>query len=241
MKCARSGESCHYKECCSGFVCRHNPRGPDTCITKPTFVAIMDWVKISGAHEINFDHQDLPSSCNANDYKVALNSFVDHASHFFLSAIASDENGEWDEDEDINCPKALAFASINGKKVIYSVPDVQDILIGFNSHFLGKATLGDIVEAERSAEAVDDADYDLTKNSCAHYGQKIYRALKLEETQALADFVTSNLLKDDGIVKYAKKKTEQGGLRVLLKYALNDGMFQKYVKDTVVSQLDIKN
>ena len=144
-------------------------------------------------------------------------------------------------DSDSICPRVLILTSIEERKVVYSVPN-EGFIGNIESHILGKATLGEIIKAEESVEPIKDEYYDLTENSCIHYAFHISRALKMEETPEVADFLIRNLLKDDGLIKVAKEKLNSGGLRIL-NYAAGigaDGMIEKFVKDTVFSQLDIK-
>jgi hypothetical protein len=74
----------------------------------------------------------------------------------------------------------------------------------------------------------------------AHYAQSLWRHLKFEETSELAQFLVDSLLRDDGLVNYAKQSLGNGGMGVLSKYVADQGMFENYVKHTVVSQLEIK-
>ena len=196
----------------------------------------MEWKDSINAVEIKM--AEVPGKCLLRDYNLFLNAFLDKGSHFFSVAIASE-----DEDKALDykeCPNALAFASIEGYKVTYLIPNEEDLKTGFNSFSLGKATLGNIIQAESSAEPVDDSKYDLTSNSCVHYAGRIWRGLKFDETAELADFLTENLLRDDGFLDIARNKVEQGGFRILSKYAMGEGKFEEFVKNTVLSQLYIK-
>jgi hypothetical protein len=105
-----------------------------------------------------------------------------------------------------NCPSALLFASLDGEKVAYRISEqvLKDYGSSFNSYLVGTAPLEEIIQAEQTADALDTANYDLTKNSCAHYAQQLWRNLQFKETRGLVDFIVENLLKDDGIVRYAK-------------------------------------
>ena len=177
--------------------------------------------------------KDVPPDCLASDYNIKVNAIDDGGSHFFLTAIALDNEAL--------CPNVLILTSIEEKKVFYSVPN-EEVLGDIKTHLLGKATLNEIIKAEESVESIKDADYDLITNSCIHYAGKISRALKMEETPELAEFLVGNLLKDDGLIKVAEEKLNAGGLRVL-KYAAglgSSGMIENYVKDMVLSQLNIK-
>ena len=136
---------------------------------------------------------------------------------------------------------ALAFASLEGTKVTFLVPHEEELNSEhFELHPLGTADLGDIMAAERSAEAIDDTKYDLTANTCVHYAADIWRELDFEETEDLANFIVENLLKDHGALEYARKNAKYDGMRVLTSYLTGDGGgFEEYVKNIVHSQLYI--
>ena len=80
----------------------------------------------------------------------------------------------------------------------------------------------------------------MISHSSAHYAQSLWRHLDFEETSELSQFFVDSLLRDDGLVEYAKKSLEKGGMDVLSKYVTNQGMFEKYVKRIVDTQLEIK-
>ena len=167
---------------------------------------------------------------------MVLNALADSGSHFFLSVLAQDV----DNSDQTECPEALAFASIDGHKVTYQIPFKEALSHNLHSYVLGKAPLKDIVDAEINVKAVDDSKYDLTKNSCVHYAGAIWRELGFDETEELGEFLTENLLRDHGLLEIAQQKVAVGGLRVLSKYTGYDDAFEKYVKDTVISQLHIE-
>ena len=103
--------------------------------------------------------KDIPPKSNLDRYDIGLYSFVNHSSHFFLGATASGK------EVDIDCPPALAFASLEGTKATFLVPHEEDLKgEQFQVHPLGTAELKDILEAECVAEAIDDTAYDLTAN-----------------------------------------------------------------------------
>jgi hypothetical protein len=179
---------------------------------------------------------DFPSECENNIYEVALNSFVDQGSHFFLTATLSEPN---DESDSAKCPELIAFASMYGRKVAFLIHKEKMANVQINTHFLGKALLKDIAKAENDAKAVDDKKWDLTKNSCIHYAGDISRSLKFAETLELADFLVENLLRDDGFVTIAYRNVAMGGLRVISNYINKDESFDEYVKEMVHSQLNI--
>ena len=204
----------------------------------PTRSAIMTWKDAVNANEIDTS-TDIPSACLDNDYDVELKTTDGDGAHFVLTASVSP--GENTSDNEI-CPKLLAFASIDEKKRVYSVPDIA-MLVGhsYSSYYFGKASLKAIFDAESSVEAVKDSKYNLTSNSCAHYAQKIWRGLHFDETNELASFLVDNLLKEDGLLTVAGDKLSAGGLRVMSYYAAGKGSFSDFVKDTVYSQLIIKD
>ena len=203
----------------------------------PTRSAIMTWKDAVNANEIDTT-TDIPSACLDNDYDVELKTTDGDGAHFVLTASVSP--GENTSDNEI-CPKLLAFASIDEKKRVYSVPDIA-MLVGhsYSSYYFGKASLKAIFDVESSVEAVKDSKYNLTSNSCAHYAQNIWRGLHFDETNELASFLVDNLLKEDGLLTVAAGKLSAGGLRVM-SYAAGKGSFSDFVKDTVYSQLIIKD
>ena len=152
------------------------------------------WKKAANAVEVNISTY-LSSECALKEYVIQLNAFAEKGSHFFLSAAA--DAAAVDQKEVNDCPEALAFASIGGQKITYRIASKNALLNDeLNNHVLGTTTLMNIIQAEGHAKAVDDLDYDLTKNSCVHYASDIWRSLELVETAALADFLVENLLKD---------------------------------------------
>ena len=202
---------------------------------RPSSSEVRKWEQNEKAIKMKIN--DIPSECYLHKFDVAINSVALRGSHFFLSATASDKKTL---DLDDKCPNTLLFASIDGKKVMYHVPKDESFDDFFYTHRLGTATLKDIIDAEQKVKAVDDSDYDLTKNSCVHYAGSIWRELQFDETPELADFLIENLLRDDGLIDIAHQKVAMGGLRVLSKYLIDEDSFENYVKETVVSQLVIQ-
>lgn len=194
-----------------------------------------EWIENSGASQIKL--VDLPPPCIHENYDMMVNSFIEQGSHFFLSAVTPGLNSG-EHEGDGKCPKAIAFASIDGNKVVFDLP--TDTKVEIQSHLLGRASLKDIIEAEGSIEAVDQSNYDLTKNSCVHYAGALWRALELKEDRALADFLVNSLLSDDGFINMARNKIDLGGLRVLSAFASGEVKFNEYVKNIVISQLNIE-
>ena len=106
-------------------------------------------------------------------------------------------------------------------------------------HFLGEASLVDILVAEESVEAIDPSNYDYFYNSCAHYALYILRSLGLKETKELGDFVIDNVINDVKGMKIAKKSKGRS-LRALAAFAIGGkGGYENYLKDVVYSQLNL--
>eukprot|EP00956_Cyclotella_meneghiniana_P028140 scaffold64935_cov31-Cyclotella_meneghiniana.AAC.2 len=216
------------------------PRPAPRPASRPSWpsTAVVNWKTSINAKEID-SKEDIPSTCLENYYDVELKSIANDkdGAHFFLSASVHKREKTSNE----NCPQFFAFASRDEKKRIYHIPDFS---VGngyrYSSYLFGKVTLKAIMDAESSVEAVQDKDYDLTGNSCIHYAGRIWRALHLDETNELANFLVENLLKNDGFLTIARQKYSAGGLRVL-SFVKGKGSFENFVKDTVYSQLNIKN
>ena len=225
------------QRCCDLYNCciNHACIGIDKFCVKLSSSEIVQWEQAVNAVQIELI-KDIPSECHDHGYEVALNAVVKHGSHFFLSATSSNK----DNLNDDKCPKALVFASIDGRKVTYLVSNEDQMNGYFRVHLLGKASLKEIIKAESNANAVDDSAYDLTKNSCIHYAGDISRGLEFDETPELAEFLIENLLMDDGLIDIARDNINFGGLHVLSNYVLTRENFNQYVKDMVFSQLNIK-
>jgi len=77
----------------------------------------------------------------------------------------------------------------------------------------------------------------LFNNSCPHYASSIWRAIGLEETDELANFLIENIVDDPSFVELAKKT---GGARALAAVGIGGkGALEKYVAGMVYSQLEI--
>eukprot|EP00956_Cyclotella_meneghiniana_P023431 scaffold45649_cov55-Cyclotella_meneghiniana.AAC.1 len=214
------GYECTYKKKYRGWFCEKSKSDK--------------WKMSINAEEIDTS-KDIPSSCLNNIYDVELRTVKDdEEAHFLLTAKSSDEKSSDDK-----CPEVLTFTSINEKKSTHRVQDITKFDEGSSSFLLGKASLEEIIDAERSVEAIKDSKYELTKNSCVHYAGHIWRKLQFDETNELASFLIENLLKDDGFLKVARSKLSAGGLRVM-SYVAGKGSLKDFVKDTVYSQLNIK-
>ena len=194
------------------------------------------WKNTIHADEIDLK-EDIPSDCLGSNYDVELAALADEdeGAHFVLTAKVSTE----EKSLDYKCPDFLTFASIDGKKYTYRVHDSTK----FNEHgsfLLGRASLEEIMNAESSVAAIRDSKYDLTNNSCIHYAGRIWRKLRFDETNDLANFLIDNLLRNDGLLNVAHEKSAAGGLRVL-SYVTGQGSLNGFVKDLVYSQLNIKD
>ena len=181
--------------------------------------------------------EDIPSDCLGSNYDVELRALTDEdeEAHFVLTAKVSSE----EKLLDYKCPDFLTFTSIDGKKFTHRVNDPTEFN-KYSSFLLGKASLKEIMNAESSVAAIKDSEYDLTNNSCIHYAGRIWRNLRFDETNDLANFLIDNLLKNDGFLNIARHKSAAGGLRVL-SYVTGQGSLKDFVKDLVYSQLNIKD
>eukprot|EP00956_Cyclotella_meneghiniana_P028797 scaffold68079_cov66-Cyclotella_meneghiniana.AAC.6 len=181
--------------------------------------------------------EDIPSDCLGSNYDVELAALADEdeGAHFVLTAKVSTE----EKSLDYKCPDFLTFASIDGKKYTHRVHDSTK-LNEHSSFLLGRASLEEIMNAESSVAAIRDSKYDLTNNSCIHYAGRIWRKLRFDETNDLANFLIDNLLRNDGLLNVAHEKSAAGGLRVL-SYVTGQGSLNGFVKDLVYSQLNIKD
>ena len=203
-----------------------------TTLEDESSAQILRWIDATNAEKI-VGIEDIPSECHLRYYDLSLYSFASMGSHFFAAATPASSVDE-------KCPSSLVFASLRGRKVTLLIKDEHSLMNGFRFHKLGNASLRDVLEAESRVGPIEHSDYDLIRNNCAHYAQRIWRGLKIQETTELADFLIENLLRDKGIVDYAKNIIHRGGLEVLLKFVSDEGMFEEYVRESVLSQLDIE-
>ena len=203
----------------------------DDCIPKAD-----KWRNSINAEEIDMT-EDIPSSCLNNIYDVELRAMEDEGAHFVLAAKLSADEKSSDNDK---CPDLLTFTSIDEKKFTHRIQDINKFDEDSSSFLLAKASLKEITDAESSVKAIKDSEYDITKNSCVHYAGHIWRKLHFDETNELASFLIKHLLKDDGLLTVARGKLSAGGLRVM-SYVKGKGSFEDFVKNTVYSQLNIKD
>ncbi len=100
-------------------------------------------------------------------------------------------------------------------------------------HTLGVAALANVLEAESSAEAIDDKSFDLATNNCVNYASSIWRRLGFDETEDLANFLVDNIIVDK--TQLEKLAFKSGGRR-LMDAMYNEGL-EDFVKNVVYSQL----
>jgi len=183
--------------------------------------------------------EDISTTCRDNIYDVFLSANDDGQSHLFITAMMKEEveNGA----DNNNCPPAILLDHTREgeKKVLVLLEDKIDEVKELPRHFLGEASLVDILVAEESVEAIEPSNYDYFYNSCAHYAQRIWRSLGLKETKELGDFVIDNVINDVKGMKIAKKSKGRS-LRTLAAFAIGGkGGYENYLKDVVYSQLNL--
>ena len=136
-----------------------------------------------------------------------------------------------------NCPSNIAFNSIDGKKTTLSVLD--EYTKNLPMHPLGKALLGDILEAEKHAIATDEFNFDLVNNNCLHYAHSIWHSLRLAGGVDLADFIIENTVSDPSFENMAKEMYAKGGVGFLLAYKIGGKVaMKKFVADIVRDNFD---
>jgi len=183
--------------------------------------------------------EDISTTCRDNIYDVFLSANDDGQSHLFLTAMMKEEveNGA----DNNNCPPAILLDHTREgeKKVLVLLEDKIDEVKELPRHFLGEASLVDILVAEESVEAIDPSNYDYFYNSCAHYALYILRSLGLKETKELGDFVIDNVINDVKGMKIAKKSKGRS-LRALAAFAIGGKAgYENYLKDVVYPQLNL--
>lgn len=176
--------------------------------------------------------EDIPSKCDDVVYDTGI-YVLPGGPHFFILGVKQDANVK-------GCPPNIAFSSFEGQKKMSAV--FMDDTEGLSMYVLGAASLGNILQAEESAEAIDESVYNVATNNCVHYAQTIWRSLGFEETEEMATFIIENAVNDDHFMEYLAKKRFAGGLRYLASFAIGGSpAMQNYVKDMVHSQLDIRS
>ena len=183
---------------------------------------------LNNKKNVDLSYDNIPSKCLDKMYKMRLQAL---APHFFLVNVkenASSADG---------CPPNVVLDSSKGEK--WKSVMVMEQVDGLPMVELGSATLGDILKAEQAAEPLRASEYNLTKNSCAHYAQRIWRALGFEETQELATFLIDNIVGSEFFERIAKNHRESGGLRALAAIAMGKDSLKVYMEGAVYSQLDL--
>ena len=218
--------------------CEGSENGEAVSDCSSSAAVVSKWVEKYHLEEINNDKdQVLPLECMDRSYNVGL--YAISGTHYFIGAVATDEVDYIKDAMAINkCPSSIAFASIEEEKKIFMAKD-KYTMDGITKHPLGTFSLADIIEAEKKAVPIKDAEYDISSNTCVHYAGDIWRSLNIKETDALADFLVSNLIESDEFIDMAKKKA--GGIRVAAALAIGgQGALEHYVKNVVTSQLKIE-
>jgi len=192
----------------------------NTCLVKAT----NEWIWSVGGCLIE-DEADIADECKDKTHTIALNTIRDH--HFVLSASSSSQN----------CPD-VAFVSFNGgKHILRFDADSLDV----PSHIIGEALLHDVLEAVASSPALTRGKFNFETNTCVHYAMNIWRALELNESDDLADFIIAQLLASPSVEEHTRYDTGSGlhfgsGIRYLAAKAGGQHVLVKYIKDLVYSQ-----
>jgi len=175
--------------------------------------------------------EDIPTECGDEMYDMALYALP--GPHFILAGTKSLHSSS------VNpiCPKSIAFSTMDGgfgRKQIVSpyMEDFKDL----PKHTLGVAALIDVLEAESSAEAIDEASFDMLENNCVHYASSIWRRLEIDETEDLGNFVVHNIIIDEDLLEKLASKV-QGG-RMLLNSMLNKRL-EEFVKNVVYEYFNL--
>lgn len=186
----------------------------NTCLVKAT----NEWLWSVGGCLIE-DEADIADECKDKTHTIALNKVRGH--HFVLSASSSSQN----------CPD-VAFVSFNGGKHILRF-DADSL--GVPSHIIGEALLHDVLEAVASSPALTRGKFNFETNTCAHYAMNIWRALELNESDDLADFIIAQLLASPSVEEHTRDDTGSG-IRYLAAKAGGQHVLVEYIKDLVYSQ-----
>eukprot|EP00956_Cyclotella_meneghiniana_P008260 scaffold11019_cov38-Cyclotella_meneghiniana.AAC.2 len=234
-KCEKNSD-CESGWCCKSGMCDGyvtiGCQGTCTDECTKSCAVIREWIDSVEAVEMENASSDISTDCYDHSYEIGLYSFPNHGSHFFLAATNPMPTEK--------CPHALVLASLQGLKTKFIIPNKNHLMDEFDVYKFGNADLEELLIAEGSVEPVHDSDYDITQNNCAHYAQSIWRNLKFDETPELADYLIDNILRDDSVMEYIKEEaTDYGGLRVLSKFTAGKRFYEKFVKESVISQLDL--
>lgn len=171
--------------------------------------------------------EHIPAACLAEPYRLGL--YAVPGPHFILA-------GERTDSGRADCPPTIAMQSIAGRKVKHAV--VLDDVRHLPRHDLGAAPLDAILYAEEGATAITEGTFDAFTNNCVHYARDVWRALDIPETDALARFVTENVVHDENLLAFFKMN---GSARALAAVATGgQGRLKKYVAQKVRSQFEIE-
>jgi hypothetical protein len=178
---------------------------------------------------------DISMECLDLEYTVALYAIA--SPHFSLVATMNNQ----DKVGNMECPRIISFNSLDGKKKRHVVQ--ESLAEGLHHHVFGAAKLGDILKAEEQVDAIKDSEFDVESNNCVTFAANIWRRLGFKETVQLAEFLTENIVDDEGTPSFlnamrsAKSAT---GRRALAALALGKDSMNKYVSNVVSSQLFIE-
>lgn len=185
------------------------------------------------------DMDTIPSECLDDAYDVSLHATA-NSDNLHFTLVGTNQN-EDNNDNDHYCPPTIVMDQDSGEKIVallLKVKDDLDMLFPSSAaHHLGKATLGDIIKAEEQVDAIGLSEYNYFYNSCAHYAQRIWRSLGVEETKELADFFVDHIIIDKGGSNGGLEFNERG-VRALAAVAVGKDGLRGYVEDIVYSQLN---
>merc|ERR1740139_1120546 len=139
--------------------------------------------------------ENVPAECMDEAYNMSL--VVVPKPHFFLLGVKQDA------EENKGCPPSIMLNSLSGLKTM-AVPFTAD-MAHLPRQAMGTALLGDIIEAEENAVAIDESAYEVFTNNCVHYASSIWRSLGLIE----------HIVDDGNIAKVAKARGGAGALVAL--------------------------
>merc|ERR1719148_532694 len=196
--------------------------GADTCqVTVLNDNGLVDCS--SKESNVSILKENVPAKCMDEAYDMSL--VVVPTPHFFLLGVKQDA------EENKGCPPSIMLNSFSGRKTM-AVPFTAD-MAHLPMQAMGTALLGDIIEAEENAVAIDDTAFDVSANNCVHYAGSIWRSLGLTEDE-LPSFLIEHIVDDGNIAQVVKARGGAGAL-----VALNVGgrrALKKYVTDVVQAE-----
>ena len=175
------------------------------------------------------DKQKLPANCAEEIYNVDL--LYIPGPHFLIVG-SLDKSA----DTEMTCPEVVSFATVTGDKVSFSF-NQKDLVHKFSSHKLGTVSLGQLFSAEEAAKSIKESEFNLERNTCVHYAQRLWRALNLDETSELASFLSDNISSDKTFAEMWKSKPGSAGY--IAANLVGKTALQYYVENTVKSQVNI--